>query len=1303
MTDPGEHADLLSDLPTSLPDLVSVVQGLLVHPLCLDLYHVELSARQRAEVQLRSVSQMLARMRSLDPTPLTVARPPAERLVGNCRDHAVLFCGFLRRQGIPARVRVGFATYLGEGMNHDHWVTEVWNEAQGRWLLIDPQIDDVQREAMRIRFDTLDMRTPEHFYLAGQAWQVCRQGEARSVEFGFNNKWKGWGFIRGSVLRDLDALNRIEVLPWDSFGELIRRSEREITSEDRELFDRLAGLTVQVDERFDELRETYEQLPYSREVGNKLRMLGLVEGFTAADPNQLRPAGIERLAERGDSHRTHSLRSGCYAKQSEAAEASASAQDDDPYPLPDDWVAPVPHEALAADLLGDIVISGARQHNLKNIDVTIPRFKLVVVTGVSGSGKSSLAFDTLYAEGQRRYVESLSAYARQFLDQMEKPDVDHILGLSPTIAIEQRTVSRNPRSTVGTVTEVADYLRVLYARVGTPHCPQCGRGVVPQSARQIVDQLASLPAGTRFQVLSPVVRGRKGTHLRLLQGARRDGYARARINGDIVDLTADPLPALDKNKAHHIDLVIDRLGVPGGDAVEEPGFLSRLTDSVETALQAAEGQMGVLLDDGEEILLSEHHACPYCEISFPELQPALFSFNSPSGMCPECNGLGTKLVIDPECIITRPHLSLLDGASAWHGDVRNKPRWWARNLGTLAEHYGVDLELPWNELPQKFQEVVLYGSGEERIHFTWDHQSEDTKWSGEVNKPTRGVVYEINRLFRQTKSEYRRRFYMQFMSNQPCPTCQGERLCAEARFVTVGGARLPEVTTMTIAQTRQWVTGLAEQLTPEQLEIAGEVLKELASRLQFMLNVGLHYLTLDRPAPSLSGGEGQRIRLASQLGCGLVGVTYVLDEPSIGLHPRDHRALLRTLQQLRDAGNTVVVIEHDADTMRLSDWLIDLGPGAGVLGGKLVAAGTPEQVMANPDSLTGRYLSGELAVMPPNGLQRRTPQGWLTLVGARLHNLKDIDVRFPLGLLTCVTGVSGSGKSSLVAQTLHPALQRALHNAQSVPGPHERIDGLDQIDKVIHITQAPIGRTPRSNPGTYVQAFGYIRQVFASTPEAKARGYRAGRFSFNAKGGQCEVCRGHGRKRVEMHFLPDVWVTCKACGGSRYNRQTLEVTYKSKTIADVLDMDVQEALDFFANHSRIARILTTLRDVGLDYVKLGQSALTVSGGEAQRVKLAKELSRKDTGRTLYILDEPTTGLHLADIQKLLDVLHRLTDAGNTVVVIEHNLDVIRTADWIVDLGPEGGQEGGYIVAEGSPEHVATVEASYTGRFLQEIV
>jgi excinuclease ABC subunit A len=1283
ITDPRGHDDLLNDVPADIPRLVHVVQGLLIHPLALDLYHVELSARQREEVQLRSVAQMLARMRELDPTPLTVPREPAQRLVGNCRDHAVLFTGLLRQRGIPARLRVGFARYFGGTMNHDHWIAEYWDAAQARWVLVDPQIDDLQRDRYGIDFDTLDMSLDDHFYLAGQAWQLCRAGKSKSHDFGFNNKWKGWKFIRGNLLHDLDALNKVELLPWDLFGDLVTKGERDLTVEEKALLDRLADLTTHVDERFEELQATYEEMPHSQVIRSKLRLLGLSDDLQTADPNCLRPSSSDRLA----------------ALQADLP-APRSTQEYVPYPLPVSLSGtdPVLVDGVPAGL-GDIIIRGARQHNLKNIDVSIPRFKFVVITGVSGSGKSSLAFDTLYAEGQRRYVESLSTYARQFLHQMEKPNVEHIIGLSPAIAIEQKTISRNPRSTVGTVTEVADYLRVLYARVGTPHCPQCGRGVQPQTARQIADQLAAMTPGTRFQLLAPIVCRRKGTHARTLAQARRDGYARARIDGGMYDLSVE-LPVLEKTKAHSIDLVVDRLVVPDDRADGRATFYTRLTDSVETALRASEGLLSVLLDD-QEILLSEHNACPYCEISFSELQPALFSFNSPSGMCPECHGLGHKLAIDPELIITRPHISLLDGASPWFGVVRKKGRWWARHLTTMAEHYGADMEKPWNELPEVFRHAVLYGSGEERIRFTWDHQSEDANWSGESYRPVRGAVYEINRLFRQTKSDFRRRFYMQFMSEQPCPTCEGERLCPEARFVTVGGVRLPDLQSMTIAQVHKWVSSLPRELTPEQTEIADEVLKELRSRLQFMLNVGLHYLTLDRAAPSLSGGEGQRIRLASQLGCGLVGVLYILDEPSIGLHARDHRALLDTLCQLRDMGNTVVVIEHDQETMRTADWLIDLGPGAGVLGGEVVATGTPDEVMANPDSLTGRYLSGELQVTAPNGRKRRAPQGWLTVVGARLHNLKGIDVRFPLGVLTCVTGVSGSGKSSLVSQTLYPALARALHNAQRVPGRHERIDGLEQVDKVINITQSPIGRTPRSNPGTYVRVFDYIRRVFAMTPEAKARGYKAGRFSFNNKEGGCAACKGHGKKRVEMHFLPDVWVTCSECGGTRYNRQTLEVKYRDKSVSDVLDMDVQEALVFFANHPKIVRILQTLHDVGLDYIKLGQSALTLSGGEAQRVKLAKELSRRQTGRTFYILDEPTTGLHFADIQKLLDVLHRLVDAGNTVVVIEHNLDVCKTADWIIDLGPEGGEAGGHIVVEGTPERVIKMEQSYTGQVLKQ--
>ncbi len=946
-----------------------------------------------------------------------------------------------------------------------------------------------------------------------------------------------------------------------------------------------------------------------------------------------------------------------------------------------------------------IVIRGAQQHNLQHIDLTIPRNKMVVLTGVSGSGKSSLAFDTIYAEGQRRYVESLSSFARQFLGQMEKPKVDYIGGLSPAIAIQQKAVSKNPRSTVGTVTEVMDYLRVLFARIGDPHCPECGRKVQAQSAQQIADQVAALPPGTRFQVLAPVVRQRKGTHADLLEQARADGYIRARIDGVPVELT-DSIK-LAKTKQHTIELIVDRLVIPQNGNADFP---TRLMDSVETALHAGEGLLIVDIVDGEEQLFSEHHACAHCGISFPELSPQLFSFNSPLGMCPECTGLGFKQEVDPDLIVQDPTISIMDGAVRWYGNVRKKKsKWKMHQLTSIARHFGVDLDTPWQDLPESFRHVLLYGSGDKKIHFEYHNESENSTWSGESYRAIKGIIFHINRLFHQTKSDHTRRWYASFMSDRPCPACGGSRLRPEARGVIVGNRTLMDVSAVPIDEAHGWVVSLYEQLSGEQLEIGGEVLKEIRDRLQFMLNVGLHYLTLDRPAPSLSGGESQRIRLASQIGCGLVGVLYILDEPSIGLHARDNRALLDTLLELRDMGNTVLVVEHDAETMFAADWLLDLGPGAGRLGGQVVAEGTPEEVIANPKSLTGRYLSGELEVVSPNGGRREPENGSLVLRGARLHNLKSIDVHFPLGVMTCVTGVSGSGKSSLVAETLYPVLARDLNRAETRPGPHDGVDGLEHLDKVINITQDPIGRTPRSNPATYVKLFGEIRKVFAATPEAKIRGYKKGRFSFNVKGGRCEACKGYGRKKIEMHFLPDVWVTCKECGGARYNRETLQIRYKGKNIADVLDMDVQEALLFFENHPKIGRHLQTLHDVGLDYIKLGQSATTLSGGEAQRVKLAKELSKVSTGRTVYILDEPTTGLHFADIQKLLDVLHRLTDAGNTVIVIEHNLDVVKTADWIVDLGPEGGDNGGYIITEGTPESVAQVEDSYTGQFLRKVL
>ena len=942
----------------------------------------------------------------------------------------------------------------------------------------------------------------------------------------------------------------------------------------------------------------------------------------------------------------------------------------------------------------EILIRGAKEHNLKSIDVRLPRFKLVVITGVSGSGKSSLAFDTLYAEGQRRYVESLSAYARQFIGQMEKPKVDFIGGLSPAIAIEQKAVSKNPRSTVATVTEVYDYLRVLYARVGTPHCPECGREVEAQSDQEIVSQVAQLPPGTRFQILAPLAWNRKGTFKDVLDQAQSEGFVRARIDGEVREL--DQEIGLDKNKKHDVALVVDRLVVPDADERRD-AFLSRLTDSIETALGAGDGLIVIDRREGGDWLLSEKNACPDCGISFPELTPAMFSFNSPTGMCPDCNGLGTKIEFDPERFV-EPERSLHDGGLRPWGELRKKKsshRY--RAAEQIMERYGTDLDTLWQDLPEDCREALLYGG----IKVTWSWDGEQGK--GHHEGQFEGVFNAIRRRYRQTNSEQMRRWYQSFMSQQPCTNCNGQRLRPESAAVTVGGRSIIDVTAMNIDEAFEWVKALWPQMTPEQMAIGEEVLKEIRERLRFLLNVGLHYLTLDRPAPTLSGGEGQRIRLASQIGCGLTGVLYVLDEPSIGLHQRDNRRLLDTLEELRDMGNTVLVVEHDEETMRTADWILDLGPGAGVEGGWVVASGPPEAIETNERSLTGSYLRGERVVSSPNGQRRPTNGKWLSVVGARLHNLKDLTVRFPLGLFTCVTGVSGSGKSSLVSQTLHPALARELHRAEQPAGDHDRIEGLNLVDKVISITQDPIGRTPRSNPGTYVKVWGHIRDLFAMTPEAKTRGYDKGRFSFNTKGGRCEACKGYGRKKVEMHFLPDVWVTCNVCKGARYNRETLQIRYKGKSIADVLEMDVSEALEFFANIPKIERILQTLADVGLGYVKLGQSATTLSGGEAQRVKLAKELARVSTGDTVYILDEPTTGLHFADIQKLLDVLHRLTDAGNTVIVIEHNLDVIKTADWIVDLGPEGGDAGGEIVAEGAPEDVARTDGSYTGRFLQRML
>jgi excinuclease ABC subunit A len=956
-----------------------------------------------------------------------------------------------------------------------------------------------------------------------------------------------------------------------------------------------------------------------------------------------------------------------------------------------------------------IVIRGAREHNLKGVSLEIPRNRLVVFTGVSGSGKSSLAFDTLYAEGQRRYVESLSAYARQFLEQMEKPKVDFVGGLSPAIAIEQKSASKNPRSTVGTVTEIYDYLRVLYARVGLAHCPSCGREIGSQSVQQMVDRVQQLAAGTRFHILAPLVRQRKGEYRDLFETARGEGFSRVRVDGEVHSLER-PL-ALNKKVKHNIEVVVDRLEVP---AEQDQGFPSRLTDSIETALKLAEGTVLIAPAGGDEFLMSEKNACVECGFSMPEMSPQMFSFNSPQGACPRCAGLGTVMEVDPDLVVGDPSLSIHDGAIRYWGLMRDKQDSWGyRCLASIARSYQFSLDTPWRDLAEGQRHVVLHGSGGRRVHFTWKGEM----GQGEFYRPWEGVIQEISRRYRQTHSQGMQEWYGRFMSALPCPECHGAKLRPEALAVTVGEYSIRQVTALSIDQALEWVEAIQgpgprpqglgslsprpQALGPYHLEIAGEILKEIRERLGFLVSVGLDYLTLDRLAPSLSGGESQRIRLASQIGSGLVGVMYILDEPTIGLHPRDNRRLLDTLLRLRDLGNTVIVVEHDLDTMRAADWIVDFGPGAGNRGGQIVAAGRPEKIVQN-GSLTGQYLAGTLAIPIPE--QRRPPHGEeLILEGARHNNLKGIDVHFPLGTFICITGVSGSGKSSLISETLYPALAQRLHRAHAKPGPFQALRGLEHVDKVIEIDQQPIGRTPRSNPATYVGVFDDIRHLFAQTPEARARGYAPGRFSFNVKGGRCEACQGHGQVKIEMHFLPDVWVTCQVCKGQRYDRETLQVRYKGQNIAGVLGMEVQQALEFFEAHPRIRRTLRTLADVGMGYVQLGQPAPELSGGEAQRVKLAKELCRVATGRTVYILDEPTTGLHPADIQKLLEVLHRLVDAGNTVLVIEHNLDVIKTADWVVDLGPEGGDAGGYVVAEGRPEDLVQAEGSYTGKALAGVL
>ena len=935
-----------------------------------------------------------------------------------------------------------------------------------------------------------------------------------------------------------------------------------------------------------------------------------------------------------------------------------------------------------------IKIRGANENNLKNIDVDIPRNELVVLTGLSGSGKSSLAFDTIYAEGQRRYMESLSSYARQFLGQMEKPDVESIEGLSPAISIDQKSTNHNPRSTVGTVTEIYDYFRLLYARVGIPHCPKCGREIAKQSVDQMVDQIMALPERTKIQLLAPVVRGRKGTHAKLFERAKKSGYVRVRVDGNMYELSEEI--TLDKNIKHNIEIIVDRL-------VIKPGIEKRLTDSVENVLELAEGLLVVDVIDGESLNFSQSFSCPVCEISIDEIEPRSFSFNNPFGACPECFGLGYKMEFSEELMIPDPSLSINQGAIAVLGwqSCTDKSSFTRAILDALCKEYHFDLDTPFEDYPKEIHDVLIYGTDGKEVKVYYKGQ----RGEGIYPVAFEGLIKNVERRYRETGSQTMKAEYETFMNITPCSACKGQRLKPGALAVTVGDKNISEVTTLSIERLQKFLDEL--QLTETQQLIGNQILKEIKARISFLMDVGLDYLTLARATGTLSGGEAQRIRLATQIGSGLVGVAYILDEPSIGLHQRDNDKLLATLKHLRDLGNSLIVVEHDEDTMLAADYIVDIGPGAGEHGGQVVAVGNAQEIMKNPNSVTGAYLSGKIRIPVPT--ERKKPTGYLKVVGAQENNLKNIDVKFPLGVMTCVTGVSGSGKSSLVNQILYKRLARDLNRARTIPGKHKRIEGLEQVDKVINIDQSPIGRTPRSNPATYTGVFDLIRDLFAGTPDAKARGYKKGRFSFNVKGGRCEACAGDGILKIEMHFLPDVYVPCEVCGGKRYNRETLEVRYKGKNIYDVLNMTVEEAVDFFENVPSIRRKMETLRDVGLSYIRLGQPSTELSGGEAQRIKLATELSKRSTGKTVYILDEPTTGLHFADVHKLTEILRRLSGDGNTVIVIEHNLDVIKTADYIIDIGPEGGDRGGTVVASGTPEEIAKNPDSYTGKYIASIL
>lgn len=1232
ITDPKEHVDLYQDLPEDLEGLIKTVQGLIIHGDESKQYDVSFSINQGNEELLRTVPQMLARIRMLDSRKLTTPREPSKRIVGMCRDMSVLLASFLRYRQIPARVRAGFASYFDSEIKYeDHWVCECWDEKEKRWKRVDVQVDGPHRKKYNIQFDTTDVKAEDGYYAAGEVYKLCKEGKANKDDFGYNKWWKGEKSIRGNMLHEFNCLNGIELMPWDLWCDLFTKKQSELKKEDKQLLDTIAELTIHVEANFAIFYDILKNLPYDyyRTLNSQMKILGITGNFERVNTAIL----DEKTSNVLDKYKNSNEEGIIPTNEMNIESALKEAINEKP---------------------GYIVVSGAKQNNLKNISIEIPKNKFIVITGVSGSGKSTLAFDVLYAEGQRRYMEGYSTYLKSQLGLLEKPNVERITGLNPPIAIEQRTVGKNPRSTVGTLTDIIDYIRVLYSKIGIFHCPQCGEIIQSNTSSQIIKKLMSLKPGVEVEI--------KVNH-----------------NGKEMSMYSFVVPEEKSQNYREIS--------------------SAALKAVEKGLDTGKGAIQVELDHEDTVSFCDRNLCPKCNILYPKLVSGMFDYNSHEGACHECNGLGVNLEVDPDLIIQNDNLSILDGASDWWGVLRNKKQtgnWMVGEIYAIADYYHVDLNTKWKDLTEEFKQAALYGTGD--IEHKYEYESKGRV--SRIMRPAVGAATNILRLFRETKSEESRSSYTKYMREEVCPVCKGEKLATEARYVTVGGRRLPEITKMSLEDLYQWVIGLPSKISRLDFEISKELIGEIKKRLEFIIDVGLHYLTLDRSAPTLSGGEGQRIRLATQLGCSLVGLLYILDEPSIGLHPRDHQSLLNTMMKLRDDGNSVIVVEHDSDTMRAADYIIDIGPGAGVLGGKVMAMGIPEEIMENEKSLTGKYLSGKLSVSSPDKV-RKEPNDWIELSGAVLNNLKNVTVKIPLGLLTCVTGVSGSGKSSLITRTLAPVLENILKHDNKKCGRYERIIGYENLEDIIYINQDPIGKSPRSTPATYVEVFDEIRKFYATLPQSKISGFKANQFSFNSKSGQCKSCEGYGKKKIEMNFMADAWVTCPDCGGKRYNQETLEIEYKGKNIADVLDMDFNEAAEFFKEAPQIRHILQTLIDIGLGYLKLGQNSTTLSGGEAQRIKLAKELQKVQTGNTIYILDEPTTGLHFSDISKLLIVLERLTSTGNTVILVEHNTEVISSADWIIDLGPEGGAGGGYIIAEGTPETIAENEKSYTGRYIKE--